>query len=183
MVFDINNIRAQLTHGGARPTLFNVQIFNPVNSTGDVKTPFMVEATSVPAMTLGIIQVPYMGRKIKVPGDRTFEEWTVNVICDEDYLIKNAMEEWNNRINTLRGNLRDFPSSSPLQVQSEALLTQYSKTLSPIRQYRMKGLWPAVVGQVELSWNNTDSIITFPVTFAYDWFAPEGATGNAGGEV
>ena len=74
MAFNINEIRSQLALGGARPTLFQVNITNPANAAGDLKTPFLVRASQVPASTLGFIEVPYFGRKVKIAGDRAFAE-------------------------------------------------------------------------------------------------------------
>ena len=100
MAFNINEIRSQLALGGARPTLFQVNITNPANAAADLKSPFLIRASQVPASTLGFIEVPYFGRKVKIAGDRTFAEWNVTVINDEDFLIRNSMEEWMNTINS-----------------------------------------------------------------------------------
>lgn len=97
MAFNINEIRSQLTLGGARNSLFSVQITNPVNGIADIKVPFMVRATTIPEATLGVIEVPYFGRKIRLAGDRTYGTWTVQVLNDEDFLIRNALEEWSNK--------------------------------------------------------------------------------------
>jgi hypothetical protein len=181
MAFSINEIRSQLTFGGARPTLFQVQIQNPVNSLGDLKVPFMVKAASQPPSALGVIEAPYMGRKVKLSGDRTFEPWTVTVINDEDFLIKNALEEWSHSINSHEGNLTSFNSSSPLQYKAQAQITQFSKTGTPIRVYQFNGLWPSEISEVEMNWESTDTIQEFTVTFQYDWWDISGGiTGNAG---
>ena len=103
MAFNINDIRSQLALGGARPALFQVIMNNPANSGGDAKVPFMARAAQIPASTIGTIEVPYFGRKIKIAGDRTFAEWTVTVVNDEDFLIRNAMEEWMQNINSHLG--------------------------------------------------------------------------------
>ena len=66
MAFNINEMKSQLTFGGAKASLFQVQITNPVNSAGDLKTPFMVQASTIPESTMGIIEVPYFGRKVKI---------------------------------------------------------------------------------------------------------------------
>ena len=73
MAFNINEIRSQLTLGGARNSLFQVTIQNPANGVADIKVPFLVKAAQIPASTLGTIEVPYFGRKIRLAGDRTFE--------------------------------------------------------------------------------------------------------------
>lgn len=181
MAFNVNEIRSQLTFGGARNSLFQVQFNNPGNSVGDIKVPFMVRASQIPASTLGTIQVPYYGRKIKLAGDRVFADWTVTVINDEDFLIRNAMEEWSNKINTFLGNLRAFGSAAPSVYKSEAEVVQFSKTGQPLRTYRFHGIYPESVTAIDLDWAATDAIEEFQVTFQYDWWDVEGATGNAGG--
>ena len=80
MAFNINDLRSQLTFGGAKSSLFQVQITNPINGIADIKIPFMVKASSVPSSTLSTIEVPYFGRKIKLAGNRSFAEWSVTVI-------------------------------------------------------------------------------------------------------
>ena len=182
MAFNINEMRSQLTLGGARPTLFQVNISNPANSAGDLKSPFLIRASQVPASTLGFIEVPYFGRKVKIAGDRTFAEWNVTVINDEDFLIRNSMEEWMNTINSHLGNVRGFGSASDLSYKSTAQVIQYSKTVVPIREYSFNGIFPVNITEMEVDWNATDVLQEFQVTFQYDWWeVTGGSTGNAGG--
>lgn len=181
MAFNINEMRSQLTFGGARASQFQVQIQNPVNGVADLKTPFMVQAAQIPESTIGTIEIPYFGRKVKIAGDRTFAEWTVTVMNDEDFLIRNAMEQWMNAINSHQENLRDFGSASPLQYKSQAQITQFSKTGAPLRVYNFNGLFPTNIGNIQMDWNTTDDIERFDVTFQYDWWnVSGGVTGNAG---
>tara|TARA_B110000503_G_scaffold76043_1_gene117424 strand:+ start:1221 stop:1769 length:549 start_codon:yes stop_codon:yes gene_type:complete len=180
MAFNIQEIRSQLVLGGARASLFQVTINNPSNSAADIKVPFMAKAASLPASTLGQIEVPYFGRKIKVAGDRTFAEWTVTIINDEDFLVRNAMEQWMNSINSHAGNIRDFGSASPLLYKSDAQITQFSKTGVPIREYSFRGLFPTEVSTIEMAWETTDAIEEFTVNFQYDWWEVTGGiTGNS----
>lgn len=182
MAFNVNEIRSQLTLGGARNSLFQVTIQNPANGVADIKVPFLVKAAQIPASTLGLIEVPYFGRKIRLAGDRTFGDWTVTVINDEDFLIRNAMEQWSNQIQSLQGNLRTFGAASPLLYKAQAQVTQFSKTGIPIRTYTFNGIYPSEISPIELNWESTDAIEEFSVTFQYDWWEVSGGiTGNAGG--
>lgn len=182
MAFNINELRANLRQGGARNTLFRVTINNPVVGTADLKIPFLVQAASLPAWNLGVIQVPYMGRVIHVPGDRTFEPWSVEVINDETFDIRDALETWNNKIQTLEGNLRDLPSSEAQYYTTQATVEQLSKTGDVLRAYEFSNLWPMNIGQIDLAWAAQDQIEVFPTTFVYDSFKVSGGkTGNAGG--
>ena len=177
MAFNINEMRSQLVYGGARQNLFQVQILNPANNAGDLKTPFMVQAAQIPASDLGIIPVFYFGRQMKLAGDRTFGEWTVNIINDEDFLIRNAMEEWSNKINRLERNVRDIN-----RYKSTATVTQYAKDGSKIRAYEFNGIFPSNIAPIELDWSTTDQIESFQVTFQYDyWTVGQSSTGSAGG--
>lgn len=182
MAFNVNEIRSQLTLGGARNSLFQVQFTNPTNGAGDIKLPFMVRATTIPESTLGVIEVPYFGRKVRLAGDRTFGTWSVQVINDEDFLVRNAIEAWSNQINTMQGNLRGFGAASPLLYKSDATVTQFSKTGIPIREYTFRGIFPTEISTIDLDWNSTDQIEEFSVTFAYDWWEVSGGiTGDGGG--
>ena len=182
MAFNVNEIRSQLNFGGARNSLFQVAIQNPGNGVADIKVPFLVRAAQIPAATLGVIEVPSFGRKIRLAGDRTFAEWTVTVINDEDFAIRNAMEEWSNKIQTFQTNIRDFASASPLNYKANAQVTQFSKTGEALRTYTFNGIFPVEVSPIELDWNATDTIEEFTVSFVYDWWEVSGGTtGNAGG--
>ncbi len=182
MAFNIEEIRSQLVLGGARPSLFQVLISNPINPSADLKTPFMVRATSVPAAELGTIRVPYFGRQMKLAGDRRFATWSVVVINDEDFLIRNSLEQWSNAINSFQGNIRTVGSSSPLLYKSTAEVTQFGKTGTPLRTYKFSGIFPTDVTAMELDWGAENSIQEFRVTFEYDyWEVSAGITGNAGG--
>ncbi len=182
MAFSINEIKSQLVYGGARPTQFSVRIFNPANSIADIKAQFMIEASSIPGETVGVIEVPYFGRRIKLAGDRTYDMWTVTVMNDEDFLVRNALEQWSNEINGRETNLRGFGGAQPSLYKSQAQVIQYSKTGQVIREYQFDGLWPVTVSPIDLNWGDTDNIERFQVEFAFDmWRVVGGNTGNGGG--
>tara|TARA_Y100000389_G_scaffold41400_1_gene36101 strand:+ start:13729 stop:14262 length:534 start_codon:yes stop_codon:yes gene_type:complete len=173
MSFNINEFKSQLVGGGARPTLFQVQILNPVDPAADFKVPFMVRAAGIPGSTVGQYEVPYFGRNIKYAGDRTFEDWTITVINDEDFAVRNAMEAWSNAINTHDSNVRALPQD----YKSNAIITQFSKDGDPLRSYVFEGMFPVTIDQIEMDWGTVDAIEEFGVTFSYDFWRVEGVTG------
>lgn len=182
MAFNINDIRAQLTLGGARPSLFQVIISNPVNPIADLKLPFLCKAAQLPASSLGTIEVPYFGRKLKIAGDRKFDAWAVTIINDEDFLIRNAMETWNNSINLYQQNITALGSSAPSIYKSQATVTQFGKDGTILRTYQFNGIFPDQISPIDLAWNTTDEIEEFQVSFMYDTFEVlNSVTGNAGG--
>lgn len=178
MAFNINEMRAALTLGGARPTLFQVQLTNPIDGGSDTIAPFLIRATSLPNSTIGAIEIPYFGRKIKVAGDRSFDTWNVTVMNDEDFRIRHTMELWHNNINSLQTNLNQNADNSPSNYKSTAIVTQFGKSGQALRTYRFNGIFPTEISTIDLDWDSTDQIENFSVTFAYDWFEVEGFTGS-----
>ena len=181
MAFNVNEFSGALTSGGARSSLFQVQITNPINGVADVQVPFLCKAVQIPAATLGVVEVPYFGRTIKVAGNRTFAEWAPTIINDEDFAIRNAMEQWSNSINSFQGNLRTTGGSAPALYKADAQVIQYSQTGDVLREYNFGGIFPTEVSTIDLAWE-TEGIQEYTVTFQYDyWEVSGGTTGNAGG--
>jgi hypothetical protein len=182
LAFDINTFKSQLKFGGSRPSLFEIQLTNPIDQTGDGLLPFMARASAMPAFHNTPIPVYYFGRAIKVAGNRTFDDWTINVYNDENFVVRNAMETWSNSINKLEQNIRALPTSEQALYKSTGVITQKSQTGQDLRQYQFVGMFPILVSPMELDWTNDSNIGEFQITFAYDYFYPLlGPTGNGGG--
>lgn len=174
MSLNINEFKSRLQYGGARQALFRVQLNNPVAPLADLKAPWMIKSASLPPSNTGMIAVPFMGRILKYPGDRMFDEWTVTVINDEDFQIRNAMESWSNSINAHIANTRALPQN----VKSDAVVQQLSRDDRVLRQYSFQGLFPVNISEISLGWEQQDAIEEFTVTFAYDaWTINGGITG------
>lgn len=180
MTFNINDMRAQLEYGGYRPSHFQVIITNPFNPAADIKMPFMVRAASIPTVTIGKIEVPYFGRKINVPGDRTWEDWDTTVINDEDFIVRNAIEQWHNAMNAFRRNIATS-GANPNTYKSTALVTAFSKTGDERRIYQLNGVFPTLVQAIVVDWATTDTIAEFQVTWAFDEMEVVGGTTGDGG--
>lgn len=189
MAFNINNFKNNLTFGGARPSLFEVQMTLPLNlvapadgvtdgaltSPGDFarKISFMCKATSIPASTIQPIEVSYFGRKVKVAGNRQFEEWSITVINDEDFMIRRGFETWLAAINGHESNLKNAgASSSPSSYQVEAVVKHFAKNNStlPIRVYMLQNVFPTAVSSIELDWGTENEIEQFTVQLQYDYW-------------
>ena len=183
MAFNINEfVTGGLKFGGARPTLFNVVITFPSNIAGVSveaieRIQFLCRASSVPASSIASVPVPYFGRQVKVAGDRTFSDWSVTIMNDEDYVVRNAFEAWHNSINSIISNRRADNTSGESAVDGSgykgtAYVQQYGKNGDIIKQYRFDNIFPVNVDEMGLDWDATNTIQTFGVTFAYDWWIP-----------
>lgn len=176
MSLSINEFKSRLKYGGARPTLFQVQLSNPIAPLSNINVPWMVKTASLPAQNIGSIIVPWMGRQIKYGGDRVFEDWTVTVINDEDFQIRNGLEAWQNQINTHESNERALPQN----YKSDARVMQLGKDGKVLRAYKFQGLFPINVSEISLAWEQQDTIEEFTVTFQYDsWVVDGGVTGRS----
>ena len=180
----ITDFRSRMTGGGARANLFEVEITFPdeltiVTSTVSDKVPFLVKAAEIPASNLGNIPVPYRGRVLPIAGDRTFDPWTVTVINDTDFLIRDAMEKWSNSINDIQ---TAQGSINPEVYQTSARVKQLSRegpgpgdAERVLRQYKFEGIYPNVVSSIPLDFGATDTIEEFQVTFNYLFYEVETA--------
>ena len=183
MAFTVTDFKENLKQGGARPSLFTVEIqYPPGVPLPPTPSRFLVKGTNIPASTIGTYDVFFHGKTIKIAGDRSFDTLDTTIINDEDFAIRDAMEDWANSINSGQNNLTKLGSSSPTLYKSDAQVTQFSKTGVPLRVYNMVGIFPVTISPVELAWETVDALETFEVTFAYDYFEVSGGiTGNAGG--
>ena len=168
--FNVSSFRSQMVGDGARPNLFSCTIPDlTVNVNGEsgseVAFNFMARAAQLPGSTVNSIPVNYFGRELKFSGNRVFSEWTVTIINDEDFKIRNTFEKWMSSLNSHVSNLRNLVS--PLAYQKDGYVTQYGKAGNIIKEYQFVGLFPIDVSPIELDWSANDSIEEFAVTFAY----------------
>ena len=177
MAFDITQFLAQgLTNGGARPSKFEIQLTLPTALTGiDAnavkKLTFTCKAASIPSFKVGVVEIPYFGRKIKSAGDRTWDDWRITVMLDEDYTTRALFESWNNSINRLESNV--MKTGFDLEAYKALwTVTHFSKDGGPIIVYNVVNGWPAIVGPIALDWDGTNRISQFEVDIAFDNFIP-----------
>ena len=180
----ITDFRSKLTGGGSRSNLFEVSIpdFPTDTNIGERDVEFLVKAAEIPAANLGNIPVPYRGRVLPVAGDRTFDPWTVTIINDTDFVIRDAMEKWSNSINDLQ---TAQGSINPEVYQRSAFVKQLSREGSApgdpeklLRQYNFEGIYPNVVSSIPLDFGATDQIEEFQVTFNYLFYEVASGLGN-----
>ena len=181
---NINDFKNSL-RGGVRPNLFNVQINFPdiiPNAEGlgsgstslEGLSSFLCRSAALPASTQGLIEVPFRGRFLKIPGDRTFEAWTATFYNTKDFNLRRAFELWINAANKTDENVGtlDFGAIggtgsyfSDLVVQQKAKDT----TDEILREYHLIGAWPTNVSAINLAYDSNDQIEEFDVEFQYQY--------------
>lgn len=184
MPFNANTFRQRLSGGGARPNKFEVALTFPVapGIAGDAsqEITFMAQATDAPGMTVGAAETFYFGRKVSFAGDRVFDDWNVQIINDEDFLVRNALESWSNRMHLLDHDTNQADKFQNQPVYSQAQIRQFGRDGRVIKTYTLYNAWPMIVSPMALSWQDNDRIQTFDCVFRYDFFTTDKIDGLAG---
>ena len=187
----ISNFKAALIGGGARPNLFEVELTTlPTGIAWDADNfRYMCKAAQLPASQIANIDVPFRGRIFKVAGDRTVDQWSVTVINDENFRLRNAFEEWVNLIANLDTNLG---ATDPSAYMVNAKVYQLGRGSSPnsqtnagnansvLKEYEFQDIFPTTVSAIDLSYDSTDAIEEFTVDFQVQSYNFAGAGGPNG---
>jgi len=167
---NINDFKAKLAGGGARPNQFKVTMPFPGYSQvgGEIEDlAFLCTATSIPAMNVAEVPVNFRGRPIYIAGDRSFDTWPITVLNDTDFKLRNAFERWQNGINNMSDN---EGLTNPADYQVDAFVDHLDRNGNTIKSYTLRGLFPITISEIGLSYAPTTDIETFGVTFRYQFF-------------
>jgi len=174
---NIDDFKANLIGGGARANQFRVTITPPPGiAIGlDVRrTSFLCTAAQLPPFTLGEIAVPFRGRNIYVAGDRPeFAEWTTTFLNDSDFMIRNAMERWNNGINDLADNTGVVNAAD---YQTDLFVEQLDRDDTVLKSYIFRSAYPTGIAAIDLTSEEAGALETFEVTWRYQHFEPSGVS-------
>ena len=190
----IDSFKSRLVQGGARPNLFEVEMDFPSGvgifdeEIENTRHRMMIKGAQLPASNIAEVVVPFRGRQLKVAGDRRFDPWTITVINDGDFKLREAFERWSNFIIKVSDgsgtiNPSDYfadwivnqlgRASTDLNIRGE----NSGATLPVLRRYQMHGCWPSQVSPIELSYDTADVIEEFQVTLQVQWW--EAYNGNS----
>ena len=172
----ISMFKSALVGGGARPNLFEVELTTlPGGITWNAENfRYMCKAASLPAQNIAAIDVPFRGRIFKVAGDRTIDTWTVTIINDEGFALRNAFEEWTELIARLSNNLGATDPSEYMVNAKVFQLGRGSTTSSKdssgetnvvLKEYEFQDIFPTNVSAIDVSYDTGDTIEEFTVEF------------------
>jgi hypothetical protein len=176
--FNINTFRSKL-NGGSKANLFRIQIEPEETITGvDLSNlSILCKSGAIPAFTLGVIEVPFRGRRIKVPGDRTYADWTATIVNDDAQNVRKSFDNWLNSIIDVNGenSLRDGTDSYRCKIT----VSQLRPDGTTSRVYELYDAFPTDVSAIDLSYDTTDAVQEFTVTFQYHYL-DVGGTSESG---
>jgi hypothetical protein len=155
----IDQFKAQLIGGGPRANRFRVFLPRAGN-----KIELLAKGASIPAATLGEVPVPFKGTVLKLAGDRTFADWSVTIINDNEFSARTALEQWQGEI---QGYGVTTGSSTTDYLLSRAFVEQLGKDDSILARYEFFNIFPKEIAEIALSYETTDALEEFAVTFSY----------------
>ena len=187
----ISDFKGALIGGGARPNLFEVELTTlPAGIAWNSSNfSYMCKAATLPASNIANIDIPFRGRIFKVAGDRTIDPWTVTIINDENFNLRNAFEEWTDLIAKLENNMG---ATDPEAYMVNAKVYQLGRGSTPntksnsgtansvLKEYEFYNIWPSTVAAIDLSYDSTDTIEEFTVDFQVQSYKFNGAGGSNG---
>jgi hypothetical protein len=121
----------------------------------------------------------------KLNGTRVFSELTSTVLHDENYTLRSSLETWQNQmvftnyeVDTALGNrsaaggATTTGTATPAGLYGTIEIYQLDETGAsvPNGSYRLVNCWPSDISAIDLSYDTTDAVEDFTVTWTYDYY-------------
>ena len=179
--FSIDTFREKL-NGGSKANLFRMEIGleEIIEGVDLTDFPVLCKSGAIPAFTLGVIEVPFRGRRIKIPGDRTYGDWTATFVNDDAQNIRKSFDNWLNSIVDVNG--ENALRTGTTSYRSTITINQLRPDGTIARIYQLYDAFPTDVSAIDLSYDTTDAIQEFTVTFQYHYL-DVGGTSLAGADA
>lgn len=176
---NIGVFKEALSQGGARNNQYRVTGTFPaaavaaagLNPSNNIQ--FLCVAAQIPPATIGVVNVPFQGRLLKLSGDRTFPEWTITIINDNNFALRNAFEKWHDVINRVETNVGRNGLSTYSQQWT---VTQIDREGRDVKTYTFIDCWPSDISGIDLNMAPTTEVETFQVTIQYQYYQMEGTS-------
>ena len=169
----IEDFKAVLQGGGVRPTMFQVEMTFPDRVVADTtlttqEGTYLIKAAGLPASTVANIDVPFRGRKLKVSGDRSFENWAVTVTNDVSFNLRKGFEVWSELIQNMNFALG---ANTLNEYFGTAIVRQLDRQGEQLRAYAFEGIWPTSVAAIPLNMDENDTVEEYEVDFCIQYWS------------
>ena len=176
MAATLSNFKCALNYGGARPSLFDIEITRSTGLTaltgvsGVTNIVSHCNVSAIPPLTVTPIEKQYFGRTVKIPGDIVYGDLSTTILNTEDYSVRNAIETWMDHINSHKENVTST-NFADADFRSTIELTQYGKDGSALQTYQFFDAWPMTLAEIALSYDTASDLEQFDVTWAYNYYS------------
>lgn len=179
---NLNDFKANF-NGGTRTNRFRLSgIFPSIVGFGsypDRFDDFHVRSATLLPSALNRIEYDHFGRKLYIPGDRDYLNFTIQVYDDRPNNMSywHSFHKWQNYINDLGQN---FSSTNlPNKYKMDNLFVDHLdlNCTNVIKRQILYGVWPKVVSPISLDMTRRNTVNMFIVSFHIDDMS-EYAEGN-----
>lgn len=182
----LDDFKANVASDFARPNLFQVDLAFPtgiINNSALIDLgKFTVRAANLPSSQIGVIEVPFRGRVLKIAGDRTFEPWTITVQNDSGFAMRNSFELWSSSIQSYNENftqaagLGDADDATgyfaDMVVHQLARDVKNGESPKILKSYKFYNVFPSNIAAIDLDFGNNDTIEEFTVELQVQYWTP-----------
>ena len=182
----IDAFKSNVAADFARPNLFQVDLAFPteLNAAADLTRlgKFTVRAANLPSSQLGVIEVPFRGRTLKIAGDRTFEPWTITVMNDSAFRLRTVFEKWTASIQAYNENftaaagLGDDDDSTgyfaDMKVHQLSRGVKSGDSPQITKSYKFFNCFPSNIAAIDLDFGNNDAVEEFTVELQTQYWTP-----------
>ena len=173
---NIDDFKARLKGGGARLNQFKVTMPFPGFAAVGGETEemaFLCHTTSLPAHTIGEVNVEFRGRTLHMAGDRSFAAWSTTVYNDTDYKVYRAVERWMNGMNNITDN---EGLTNPTDYQVDAFIDSLDRNGTLLKSWTFRGMFPITLPGFAFVSSAQTSVAEFDVTWQYQYFETDTTT-------
>jgi len=167
-ILGVDDFKAKLAGGGARANMFQVTVNFPSYAGGNVElTSFMCKGAQMPGSVIAPVEVNFRGRKLQMAGDRTFEPWTITVINNVDFSVRDSFERWMNGISE---HAAGTGIANPVDYQADLIVQQLNKAHEVTKTYTIRGAFPTNLSAIDVNYDNENTIEEFTVEFQMQYW-------------
>lgn len=167
---NIEEFKARLGAGGARPNQFRVKLAFPSYVVGvDTSYSLLVTGAALPASNVNPAIIQYRGREVKLAGERIFDPWTITVVNDSEFSLRSPFEQWMNGLNDRSDNTGVL---TPRDYQTDIVVEHLDRNdaVLPGGQYTLRNAFPIQMSEIALNYAQNDIFEEFTVTWQYSHY-------------
>lgn len=188
MAFNINGMLGTINANGGltKASKFLISITAPsVSSNLLSDIPFFIEGATLPGIALQTEDYRKFGygNVEKRPYASIFQDVNVTFFNDADGKVLNFLHSWVQSVYNFNNDTSPYAASSsgvvnnsfayPMEYFGTVDITHYDDAENTVITYSLKEAYPINVGEAQIAWDASDTLVRIPVTFTYTYWSAE----------